>query len=156
MQQAIDDLGADVTLTPVWVGNFNDPAKARELSDAMIADGNDVLVGSLNQGMLGVFEAVKATSKEVWVTAKYTDKSSFAPDNYLTSLLYDFAGPMKDIVSQIQAGTTGGYYPLGFDTGVSLQEPQHVSDEVKKQVNQIIEDVKSGKIKVIENTEPIE
>ena len=156
MQQAIDDLGLDVKLTPVWVGNFNDPAKARELADAMIADDNDVLVGSLNQGMLGVFEAVKATPKTVWVTAKYTDKSSFAPDNYITSLLYDFAGPMKEIVSKIQSGETGGYYPLGFDTGVSLQEPQHVSDEVKKQVDQIIEDVKSGKIKVIKNTEPIE
>jgi len=156
MQQAISDLGSDVKLTPVWVGNFNDPAKARELADAMIADDNDVLVGSLNQGMLGVFEAAKASPKEVWVTAKYSDKSSFAPDNYLTSLLYDFAGPLKDIVSQIQAGTTGGYYPLGFDTGVSLQKPQHVSDDVMKQVNQIIEDVKSGKIKVEKNTNPIQ
>ncbi len=156
MQQAIDDLGLNVKLTPVWVGNFNDPAKARELADAMIADDNDVLVGSLNQGMLGVFEAVKATPKTVWVTAKYTDKSSFAPDNYLTSLLYDFAGPLTEIVSKIQSGESGGYYPLGFKTGVSLQEPQHVSDDVKKQVDQIIEDLKSGKIKVEKNTEPIE
>ncbi|HFQ95331.1 MAG TPA: BMP family ABC transporter substrate-binding protein [Anaerolineae bacterium] len=156
MQQAIDDLGLNVKLTPVWVGNFNDPAKARELADAMIADDNDVLVGSLNQGMLGVFEAVKATPKTVWVTAKYTDKSSFAPDNYLTSLLYDFAGPLTEIVSKIQAGESGGYYPLGFKTGVALQEPQHVSDDVKKQVDQIIQDLKSGKIKVEKNTEPIE
>ena len=156
MQQAIDDLGLNVKLTPVWVGNFNDPAKARELADAMIADDNDMLVGSLNQGMLGVFEAVKATPKTVWVTAKYTDKSSFAPDNYLTSLLYDFAGPLTEIVSKIQAGESGGYYPLGFKTGVALQEPQHVSDDVKKQVDQIIEDLKSGKIKVEKNTEPIE
>ncbi len=156
MQQAIDDLGLDVKLTPVWVGNFNDPAKARELADAMIADDNDVLVGSLNQGMLGVFEAVKAAPKTVWVTAKYTDKSSFAPDNYLTSLLYDFAGPLTEIVSKIQSGESGGYYPLGFDTGVSLQDPQHVSDDVKKQVDQIIKDLQSGKIKVEKNTEPIE
>jgi hypothetical protein len=107
-------------------------------------------------GGLGVFEAVKATPKTVWVTAKYTDKSSFAPDNYLTSLLYDFAGPLTEIVSKIQAGESGGYYPLGFQTGVSLQEPKHVSDDVKKQVDQIIEDLKSGKINVEKNTEPIE
>ncbi|MEZ4556789.1 MAG: hypothetical protein R2851_08695 [Caldilineaceae bacterium] len=31
------------------MGDFNDPAKARELAEAMIADGADVLVGSLNR-----------------------------------------------------------------------------------------------------------
>ncbi len=156
MQQAIDDLGLEVELIPVWVGDFNNPARAREAADAMIADGNDVLVCSLNQGVLGVFEAVKATPKTVWVTVKYTDKSSFAPDNYITSLLYDFTGPMKEIVSNIQSGETGGYYSMGFDAGVSLQEPQHVSDEVKKQVDQIVKGVKNGKINVIKNVEPIE
>ncbi|UCC88115.1 MAG: BMP family protein, partial [Anaerolineales bacterium] len=59
MQQAINDLGLDVELKPVWVGDFNDPTKARELTDAMIAEGADVIVGSLNLGMFGLFEAVK-------------------------------------------------------------------------------------------------
>ncbi|RME85723.1 MAG: BMP family ABC transporter substrate-binding protein [Caldilineae bacterium] len=156
MQQAIDDLGLDVELKPVWVGNFNDPTKARELADAMIAEDVDVIVGSLNLGMLGVFEAVKSAPRQVWVTAKYTDKSNFAPDNYVTSLLYDFAGPLKDIVSKIMAGERGGYYPLGFDTGVSLQEPKHVSDEVKQRIDEITQKLISGEITVIKNTEPIE
>lgn len=157
MEQAISDLGLNVELKPVWVGNFNDPTKARELADAMIADGVDVIAGSLNLGMLGVFEAVKANSgSTVWVTAKYSDKSSFAPDNYLTSLLYDFGGPLQAIVKNIMNGQAGGYYPLGFDTGVSLQEPQHVSDEVKAKIKSITDDLASGKIEVKKNIEPIE
>ena len=156
MQQAIDDLGLDVELKPVWVGDFNDPAKARELAQAMIAEDIDVIVGSLNLGMLGVFEAVKNADRPAWVTAKYTDKSSFAPDNYISSLLYDFAGPLKQIVDNIKSGQTGGYYPLGFDTGVSLQTPQHVSDAVAARTKQITDNVINGSIEVIKNTDPIE
>lgn len=156
IEQAIADQGLDVELKAVWAGNFNDPAKARELADAMIAEDVDVIMGSLNLGMLGVFEAAKTASGDVWVTAKYTDKSSFAPDNYLTSLLYDFAGPLKEITTNIMNGETGGYYPLGFDTGVSLQEPQHVTDEVAEKIKQIQQDVIDGTIVVEKNIEPIE
>jgi len=157
MQQAISDLGLDVELKPVWVGDFNDPTKARELTDAMIAEGADVIVGSLNLGMFGLFEAVKGSSTPVLATAKYTDKSLYAPDNYVTSLLYDWAGPLKDIVQKIMDGETGGYYPLGFDTGVALQMPlRNAPEEVNSEIQQIVADLESGKIEVVKNIEPIE
>ncbi len=157
MQQAIDDLGLDVELKPVWAGDFNDPTKARELTDAMIAEGADVIVGSLNLGMFGLFEAVKNAPGQVWATAKYTDKSNFAPDNYITSVLYDWAGPLKDIVQKIMNGESGGYYPLGFETGVALQMPlRNVSDELNTEIEQIIADIQAGKIEVVKDTTPIE
>ncbi|MEW6717288.1 MAG: BMP family protein [Chloroflexota bacterium] len=157
MEQAISDLGLDVELKPVWAGDFNDPTKARELAGAMIAEGVDVIVGSLNLGMFGLFEAAKSADTQVWVTAKYTDKSSFAPDNCITSLLYDWAGPLKEIVQKIISGETGGYYPLGFDTGVALQFPlRNVSEELSSEIEQITVDIASGKIEVIKNIEPIE
>ncbi|MEA3335155.1 MAG: BMP family protein [Chloroflexota bacterium] len=156
MNQAVDDLGLDVEIKPVWVGDFNDPTKARELGDAMVAEDVDVLVGSLNLGMLGVFESAKNASDQVWVTAKYSDKSSFAPDNYVTALLYDFAVPLTAIVGNIMEGEIGGYYPLGFDTGVSLQAPSHVSDEILAKMHEITEALISGEIEVIKNTDAIE
>jgi basic membrane protein A len=157
MQQAIKDSGKNVELKAVWAGDFNDPAKARQVADAMIADGCDVIVGSLNLGMQGVFESVKAnTGSKVLVTAKYSDKSQFAPDNYITSLLYDFNGPMTDIVKKIQAGTKGGYYPLGFDTGVKLQTPlKNVPDSVGTDMDAVIKDLIAGKIQVERNLDPI-
>jgi basic membrane protein A len=149
MQQAITDSGLKVELKPVWAGDLNDPAKARQVADTLIAEGYDVIVGSLNLGMLGVFEAAKAAPTKVLVTAKYTDKTTYAPDNYITSLLYDFTKPMKEVVGKIQAGQTGGYYPLGFDTGVSLQTPlKNVDAKVGTDVDAIVKDVISGKIQV--------
>ena len=157
VEQAIDDLGLDVEVKAVWAGDFNDPTKARELADAMIAEDVDVIMGSLNLGMFGLFEAVKGAPHQVWVTAKYVDKSNFAPDHYITAVLYDWAGPLKDIVQKIMAGETGGYYPLGFDTGVAIQMPlRNVSDELNSEVEQIIADIQSGKIEVVKNVEPIE
>lgn len=158
IEQALEDEGLSdsVELQTAWVGDFNDPTGARELADAMIADDVDVIIGSLNLGMLGVFEAAKGADQNVLVTAKYSDKSNFAPENYVTSVLYDWAGPLKDIVGRIQAGETGGYYPLGFDTGVSLQEPANVPDEVVERVNEVVAQLQSGEIEVEKNTEPIE
>lgn len=158
VEQALSDQGLDaVTLNPVWVGDFNDPAKARELAEAMIADGTDVIIGSLNLGMLGIFEAAKNASSPVRVIAKYTDKSSFAPDHYVTSVLYDFEGPLTEIAGEIVGGATGGYYPLGFDTGVAVQTPLlNADDESAAALDGIISGLLDGSIEVVKNVEPIE
>ncbi len=91
------------------------------------------------------------------VIAKYTDKSEFSPDNYVTSMLYDFAGPLTDIVSNIQGGETGGMYQLGFDTGIDLQLPlQNTNDELNTNIEALLAKMKAGDVKVIQNTDPVE
>ncbi len=154
IEQSLKDAGSKATFKGVWVGDFNDPTKARQTADALIADGNDVILGSLNLGMFGLFEAVKAKPEpKVFVTAKYTDKSSYAPNNVVTSLLYDFAGPLKEIVKQVQGGKTGGYYPLGFATGVNLQFPlKNVPADVNTELQRVVGDLKADKIKVVKDT----
>lgn len=157
IEQALTDLGSDVKLVTVWTGDFNDPTKARQTADALIADGADVIMSSLNLGVYGVFEAAKAvTDQKILVTAKYTDKTSYAPDNYITSVIYDFAGPLQDIMTRIQAGETGGYYPLGFDTGVKLQTPlKNVDETVQTTVDETVQKVMDGTITVVEDSTEI-
>ena len=156
VEQAVADSGLDVEVKMVWAGDFNDPTKARQVADALIAEGVDVIMGSLNLGMFGLFEAVKAAPNEVLVTAKYTDKSSYAPENYITAFIYDFTIPLKAIYDNIQAGQLGGYYPLGFDTGAFIQTPlQNVDPSVATEVEQIIQDVIDGKIEVVKDTSEI-
>ena len=157
IEAAIADSGLDVKLTPVWAGDFNDPTKARQLADAMIAEGNDVIIGSLNLGMLGLFEAVKASDQTVLVTAKYTDKSSFAPENYITSPIYDFSVPLQAIVGKIMEGETSGYYPLEYNAGFTIQTPlMNVSDEVAAELDPIIAGYEDGSLVVEKDTTPIE
>ena len=124
VQQALADSGSSATLSPVWTGDFNDPTKSQQFASQLIAGGNDVVLGSLNLGMVGAFEAAKSEGDgSVLMTAKYTDKSDLAPDNYLTSVIYDFSVMLDEILTKVQDGTTGGYLGMDYDKGISLQEP---------------------------------
>ena len=155
INQALKDTGSSAKVTPVWTGDFNEPAKAQQITTQLIGQGNDVIVGSLNLGMVGAFQATKGKDVDVVVTAKYTDKSQFDPEHYATSTIYDFTKPLNEMLTKIQAGTTSGYFPLGFDSGVSIQPPKNVSPEVAAKVEKAVADIKAGTITVEKNLTPI-
>jgi basic membrane protein A len=155
MRQALKDSGSSATINPVWTGDFNDPAKAQQITSQLLDQGDDVIVGSLNLGMIGAFQAVKSKPPGVVITAKYTDKSQFDPTHYSTSAVYDFAKPLNDLLGKIAGGTRTGYYPLGFDTGVSVPAPKNVDPAVTQKVEQAVADIKSGKVTVVKDLSPI-
>ncbi len=157
MEQAIADAGSSATVQAVWTGDFNDPSKAQQITTQLVGNGADVIVGSLNLGAVGTFQALDGTEVgTTWTTAKYTDKSSFGADHYAGSVIYDFAGPMESILADIADGTTSGYYPLGFDTGVTLQVADGVPAEAKAAAEEALAGLKDGSITVERNVEPIE
>lgn len=155
IEQALKDSGSTAKLVGIWAGDFNDPTKARQLADQMIGEGVDVIMGSLNLGMFGVFEAAKAATTEtqkILVTAKYIDKTNFAKDNYITAPIYDFATPLKEIVTKVMNGETGGYYNIQFGSGVHIQMPlKNVPEEFNAEVQKVIDDINSGKIVVVKD-----
>lgn len=159
MQQAISDTGASTTLTPVWTTDFNDPTKAQQISTQLINDGADVIVGSLNNGAVGTFKAAEAAStadKKIWVTAKYTDKSSLdSGGNYAGTVLYDFTQPLIDVLNKIVGKTTTGYYPLGFSTGVTISMPDTVPADIRAAVTDTMSKVDDGTITVKLDTSKI-
>jgi len=158
IQQALKDNNLTAELKTVWAGDFNDPTKARQVADTMISENVDVIMGSLNLGMFGIFEASKAHqgTDPILVTAKYTDKTSFAPKNYITSSLYDFSKPLENIIKKTMEGTKGGYYPMTYGDGFSIQTPaKNVSPEIAADINKIVEDIKNGKIVVVKDATEI-
>lgn len=156
VEQALADSGSDATLTPVWTGDFNDPTKAQQFASQLLADGNDVVLTSLNLGAVGAFEAVGDAAPGVLMTAKYTDKSNLAADHYLTSVLYDFSVMLDDILTSIEDGETGGYLGMSYEQGISLQTPQNVDQAVIDEVNGIVEQLAAGEIEVERDVTPVE
>jgi basic membrane protein A and related proteins len=149
MQQAISDIGASTTIKPVWTGDFNDAAKAQQFTTQLLGQGADVIVGSLNEGATGTFQAFEGKPEgSGWVTAKYTDKSSAAGSHYAGSLEYDFTKPLADVLAKISSGTRTGRYPLGFDTGVTIKMSDNVPADVKTAVADAMDKVKSGSVDV--------
>jgi basic membrane protein A and related proteins len=155
VEQALADSGSTATLNPVWTGDFNDPTRAGQFTSQLLADGNDVVLTSLNLGVVGAFEAA-GEADGVLMTAKYTDKSNLGADTYLTSVIYDFTVMLDQILTSIEDGETGGYLGMSYEQGISLQEPTNVDQAVIDEVNQVVEDLKSGTIEVERDVTPVE
>lgn len=156
VEQAIADSGKDVTLNPVWSGDFNETVKAQQLTTQLLSGGNDVIVTSLNLGVVGAFKAVTQKSAgEAWLTVKYTDKSKNGPDHYAATVLYDFEQPLSEILESIESGERSGYYQMGFGKGASVEVSDAVPAEVRTAVEEAVEGIKDGSITVeLDQTEP--
>src|SRR5690625_2228451 len=68
VRQAIDDSGEDVELKAVWDDDFNDTVKAQQLTSQLLADGNDVIITSLNLGAVGDRKSTRLNSSHVAIS----------------------------------------------------------------------------------------
>lgn len=128
-----------------FVGDFNDPVKARQTAEAQLAAGADFLVTFVNLGVYGVAEAVKASPKPALLTTLYTEKWDSAPKQMTVSLLFDFAKPYKEIVGRILKGEHAGYYEMRPGSGFELSDIRHVSPEVASKVKALFREIAAGK-----------
>lgn len=147
--QAIKKYNPNAELIYVWVGDFNDPVKTRSLAESLISQGVDFIMSSVNLGNYGLFEAVKTADKKIYVTVKYTDKSSFIPENFVTSYIYDFGVALDYIVGKILEGEKGGYYKMEFGKACYILMPlQNVPENVNNEAQKIINAIMNGTITV--------
>lgn len=155
LHEAIQATDPTVEFMYNFSGDSNDPVKSRETAQTMIDSGADVIINFVNLGTQGVIEAAKAADHKVLLTSFYTDKLEMAPENFTTSLLFDFGVVFKDVVGQIIAGTKGGYYQMQPGKGMSLAPITNVSDDVATLVNDTFSKIASGEIQPVENTKEI-
>ncbi len=119
------------------MGDQNDPVKARQAAESQIAAGVDFIIVSVNLGTVGIIEAARAARRPVLLTTFYTDKTSYAPQNFTTSLLFNFSKPYVEVTRQILWGRTGGYYEMRPGSGMTLLPPRNVPQEVAQRVLQV-------------------
>jgi basic membrane lipoprotein Med (substrate-binding protein (PBP1-ABC) superfamily) len=128
-----------------FVGDFNDPVKARQTAEAQLAAGADFLVTFVNLGVYGVAEAVKVAPKPALITTLYTEKWDSAPKHMTVSLLFDFARPYREIVGRILKGEQAGYYEMRPGSGFELSDIRQVSPEVAGKVKALFREIAAGK-----------
>ncbi|HEY8414694.1 MAG TPA: BMP family protein [Thermaerobacter sp.] len=148
IRQAVQEHNPDAEVVYTFVGDQNDPVKARQAAEAQINEGVDFIILVVNLGAQGVIEAVKG--KPVLLTTYYTDKTELAPENFTASLLTDFATPYKNVVEKILQGQRGGYEEMRPGNGMDLSEIRNVSDDVAAQVRDIFAKVAAKEIQIPE------
>jgi basic membrane protein A and related proteins len=145
VQQAIKEYNPKAELLRNFVGDFNDPVKARQSAEAQIAAGADFIVVWVNLGVSGIVEAAKASPRPVLLTTFYTEKWDMAPKLFTVSLLFDFTKPLKEIVGQILKGERTGYYEMRPGAGMELSDLRNVPAPVAAKVKAIFREVVEGK-----------
>lgn len=106
----------DIKVLTNMTGDDFDAAKCKEVAQAMIDQGADVIFYDADAAGLGALEACQENG--VMAIPAIADASELAPDTVLMSACNAIGQAMDTVVGYIVDGTfTGQYYPMGCDTG---------------------------------------
>lgn len=151
IKQAIEEEAPDVQVLYSFVGDQNDPIRAREATTAQINAGADFIIATVNLGMSGVAEAARAAPRPVVFTTFYTEKRELAPDRLATSLLVDFATPYLEAIRQVQQGMPGAQViEMQPGRGLELAEVRNVPPDAATRARQAFDAVATGTKEVVE------
>ena len=147
---ALKEFNPRAELLYTFVGDQNDPVRARQAAEAVIARNADFIIIQVNLGAFGVIEAAKASPRKVLWTTFYTDKYTLDQQRFSASLLLDFTKPYRDVVARISRGQRGGYYEMRPGAGMSLGVIRNVSNETKLRVLKVFNEVVGNTRKIDE------
>ncbi len=100
-----------------YANSFGDPAKGKQLADAMFARGADIVYSVAGGVGAGVIQAAKASNH--YAIGVDTDQDALAPGYVLTSMVKHVDVLVKTLVTQYAAGTltTGKTLSVGMGDG---------------------------------------
>jgi basic membrane lipoprotein Med (substrate-binding protein (PBP1-ABC) superfamily) len=148
-----------VKVSSTIVGDFNDAAKAKAATEALISSGADQIFAFLDAGIQGVYQAASAKNIGVYqIIAVHCDDYK----NVVGSAVENANQLMVDAIKQFKDGTLAAgttFYGLTspdylrFELCPKYQADQKIADLVKKTTD----DVNSGAIKLtpdVKNARP--
>jgi basic membrane lipoprotein Med (substrate-binding protein (PBP1-ABC) superfamily) len=133
-----------------FINSFYDPAQAKEAALAQIDGGADVLFAE----RFGVIEAAK--EKGLWAFGNMSDQNELAPDQVVTSAVWNMEPTINYLIAQVTAGTFTAQDLKDFSMmgkgGASLASfhntesklPKDLLDKVKAKE----EEIKSGATRI--------
>jgi len=140
---------AAVSCIPVYTGSFSDVGLMATAAKTFIANKADVLSGSA-QAVVGAIGIAKSADLP-WFGTQWTQES-LAPENVVSSQIYDWAPTLEQILAEISAGKLGGTaYTLTLANGglqIQFNPGFNLAAEVKVQADGFIKGISDGTIKV--------
>ena len=95
----VGETNADATVNVSFINDFFDPATAAQAAEAQIAQGADVLFAE----RAGVIEV--ADENDLPVIGMMVDQQELAPDNVVTSLVWNMQPTVEALVEQVSDGS---------------------------------------------------
>ena len=132
---------SDVDVNVVYIGSFSDVALATETAEAHVAQGADVMTGSAQM----VVGAVGVAQREgvLWFGTQ-ADQRSLAPDIVVASQVYKWEVILREILSDMDSGASGGRaFTITFENG-GLEIAYNSGYDLPASVRQLAEDTIAG------------
>lgn len=152
-KKGVEYVNPEANVLANYTGNFEDSVAAKELARSMIEGGADIMLQNVDPAGVGVREI--CTEKGTTYVGTCLDQYPLVPDICATSGIADLSQSMLQVAEHICDGTVEiRNYKMGVaEEVVYLYEYQGkweelVSQDIKDQMAQITEDIKSGKIVV--------
>ena len=133
-----------------WLGSWTDQDKARQIADAAIESGADVLMVNADAAALGVYDA--AARAGVYAIGGPRDDHELAPDAILTSIVVRIPKLLLQGAELVQRGRfEGKQYTFGLSDGVQDIAPFYgmLSPEEEETVSLIRSKIISGETRVV-------
>lgn len=99
----------DVEVEFASVESYEDPAKAKEIANAMIADGVDFIQTDAGGSQIGIIEAAKEAG--IYVSGDVSDNTELYPDGFISYLGIDFGQNVYLAVQYFVEGSFPGGEP---------------------------------------------
>ncbi len=149
----VKSVNPDCQVISVVSGSFNDQAKGKEATLALIEQGADIVFQIAGLTGVGVINAAK--EKGILAIGVDVDQSALAPDTVITSAVKGITQATYLTVKSVVDGTFEGgkNFVFGINENSTGIAPYHNFDSiipqaVKDAVNKTIDDMKAGKINV--------
>lgn len=140
----------NITILYIFTGDWNDPVRAKQAAESLIAEGVDVIFYNLNLAQIGVHEAVRASGKRILLMNPITDHRPINPDLIVTSLIYDFDYVYPYVIQQVMEGKKEGVIVMrvinDLLTFTSLK--RGIPEDAVAAFYKAIEDIKAGRVTV--------
>lgn len=135
----------DVEVPYVYVGDFADPARGKELTLTLIDRGADIIWGAAGLSGLGVIQAAEEQDK--YALGADDDQNRLAPGHVLTSGMKFVNNTVYYAIEQVLAGTLeGGIAVLGLAEGGLGYVPDLVPADVQAEVDALIARIADGSL----------
>src|SRR5215207_4751918 len=140
----------EIELAQIGQAGYADTAGGKRVTEAVIADGADVVFGMGDGSSFGMLQAVEAADGVTFIDV-IGDKTPIDDQGVLlSSVLWSFDGLYEDAINDIGAGTFGEQgYELDLENGgISLLRTDLIDDETWSELEDIKQQIIDGEIKV--------
>lgn len=145
-------INPEIKILVKYIGNdatsWSDAAKGKALTEDLASNSADVVFHAAGGSGLGVIEGCKG--KGIWAIGVNVDQEEVAPETVLTSMLTkgDVA-VFQSIEAFVNKTELEKNLVMGLENdGVGLVMSKHITEDMQKQLNDIKEQIISGKIVV--------